>query len=835
MKHQKSVNDGIRKLRTLALCLVVPFLFGVVSLGGCLEESTPDEPSDGTVQRSFQLNRFANCDDLDDYLTDVIADMATQAIVYGYYGYGGMLGGGSRGESAAWDADDTPAPQAGNEGGDTSTGSASPTDFTGTNTQEENVDEADLTKTDGDYIYAIENNVLHIVRSWPANETELLSTFELSGWGDSMFLAGDRVVVFTSINEYASDYCDSAYAPCSGDYDTGVPNQTEPSNPPERDSESTDGSEGSEGSEEGDDDPDGEPDYPDDDPIVDTDMPTESFYGTRITVIDVTDRTAPALLAEYDIEGSYVSARMVGDDIYMVVMGTIYSYDYELMSALEALDLPEIDWEMTYEERVALEPTVLNMVTPIVADWVATKGRAAIIPDIRVNGEDRADGFTCGEIYHPGQETDLGMLTLTAIDSQGDDGPTGVGLLANGWVTYGSESAIYVAQDSRWWWWSNNEDRYTETHVHQFALNDGNPAYQASGAVPGWVLNQFSMSEHDGHLRIATTDQTLDGWWWGDTTDDAVSSTGTSTTTPDDVPSTGSSDDEEPPVTDPEPEPVTEPDPEPEIPAEDANNVFVLAQSGGLLEIVGEVRGIAPGEQIYAVRFLGNRGFVVTFEQIDPLFTLDLSDPTNPQLLGELEITGFSTYLHPFGEDYLIGIGREGDENGWITDLQLQLFDVSDMSNPTRIQQEVLGMGESGWSSSAAEHDHRAFTFWVTENLLAIPVTLEDWSYETDEYRYFSGIIVYEVSAEDGFVEIGRVSHTDFATDVYCGSDSTCAASEYYWYSWMQRSTFIDGYLYAISNLGLSVSSVENLEETLAEVAWTNSYSYYGGGRYYYE
>ena len=137
-------------------------------------------------------------------------------------------------------------------------------------------------------------------------------------------------------------------------------------------------------------------------------------------------------------------------------------------------------------------------------------------------------------------------------------------------------------------------------------------------------------------------------------------------------------------------------------------------------------------------------------------------------------------------------------------------------------------MGSSGWSSSAAEHDPHAFTFWANQNLLAIPVTLEDWGWETDEYRYFSGVIVYEVTPENGFVEIGRVSHSAMAVDRYCGyydGYSECRAEDYFWQTWMQRSSFMAGesddkYLYAVSNMGISASSVEDLDAPLSLVSF---------------
>jgi uncharacterized secreted protein with C-terminal beta-propeller domain len=177
------------------------------------------------------------------------------------------------------------------------------------------------------------------------------------------------------------------------------------------------------------------------------------------------------------------------------------------------------------------------------------------------------------------------------------------------------------------------------TVLHKFELDPSLPEpvrYAASGQVKGWILDQFSMSEYDDFkgwildqfsmseyddfLRVASTEF---DWWWGATPD-----------------------------------------------VEPASSVTILADNGrGALREAGHVGGLGPGERIFAVRFMGPRGYVVTFEQIDPLFTLDLSDPTDPTVVGELEVTGFSSYLHPIGDDWLLAVGQEADEEGRVLGL----------------------------------------------------------------------------------------------------------------------------------------------------------------------
>src|SRR5690606_5418097 len=137
-----------------------------------------------------------------------------------------------------------------------------------------------------------------------------------------------------------------------------------------------------------------------------------------------------------------------------------------------------------------------------------------------------------------------------------------------------------------------------------------------------------------------------------------------------------------------------------------SNNVYILGQDGGELNVVGRLENIAPGEQLFAVRFMGNRGYVVTFQQIDPLFALDLSNPAHPQLVGELEMPGFSTYLHPVGENYLIGIGRDADLTGRVQGVQVSLFDVTNLAQPRLIERFVIDTG--GYAFSEATYEHHA-------------------------------------------------------------------------------------------------------------------------------
>ncbi|TDD12381.1 beta-propeller domain-containing protein, partial [Nonomuraea diastatica] len=201
-----------------------------------------------------------------------------------------------------------------------------------------------------------------------------------------------------------------------------------------------------------------------------------------------------------------------------------------------------------------------------------------------------------------------------------------------------------------------------ETQIHRFDVSKpGPPAYVASGKVAGRLLNQYSLSEHEGHLRVATTHGSRDG--------ESSSST-----------------------------------------------VHVL--DAATMGRKGEVGGLGKGERIYSVRFIGPVGYAVTFKRVDPLYTLDLRDPAAPKVTGELKITGYSAYLHPAGDGRLIGIGQEADEEGRTQGTQVSLFDVSDPAAPRRLSQ--LFQKDSG---SEAEWDPHAFLYWPRTGLAVIPLT----------------------------------------------------------------------------------------------------------------
>jgi uncharacterized secreted protein with C-terminal beta-propeller domain len=258
------------------------------------------------------------------------------------------------------------------------------------------------------------------------------------------------------------------------------------------------------------------------------------------------------------------------------------------------------------------------------------------------------------------------MLTILTFDlgapALGSGDP--VSVMADGDTVYGTGTSLYVANDQRWrlnvWPGRPDPGLSQRTDIYRFDVAGARPpALAASGSVPGWLVNQYALSEWDGHLRVATTDDRA----------------GTSA-------------------------------------------VRVLSQRGTKLAQVGVVGGLGKGERIYSVRFVGPRGYVVTFKQTDPLYSVDLSDPERPRVTGTLKITGYSAHLQPVGDNRLVGIGQEANAEGLVGGTQLSLFDVSDPAQPRRLAQVQLPGAQS-----EAEWDPHALLWWPATRLLVVPVT----------------------------------------------------------------------------------------------------------------
>jgi uncharacterized secreted protein with C-terminal beta-propeller domain len=341
------------------------------------------------------------------------------------------------------------------------------------------------------------------------------------------------------------------------------------------------------------------------------------FPNSRLLLVDLSDGS-PVVASEYTMDGTLVDARQVGT-VARVVVRTWPRPD---------------DWLPRYT--------------------VTTRGRTT------------TGLVDCGRVRLPAQYSGTAMLSLLTFDlsqpalSDGDP----VTIVADGQTVYANGTSLYVANGNQWLGWPRYgvaaPRRFEhKTELYQFDISGtGTPAYVAAGTVPGWVLNQYALSEWNGHLRVATT---LD---------------------------------------------------------EASSTVTVLGRDGGLLRPVGTVGGLGRGQRIYAVRFAGPVGYVVTFRRTDPLYTVDLRDPAHPAVTGQVELDGYSAYLHPAGDGRLIGVGQASTSQGRNLGVQVSLFDVADPTRPARLARYDL----PGSGHSLAEFDPHAFLFWPATGLLVVPL-----------------------------------------------------------------------------------------------------------------
>ncbi|MPY80133.1 MAG: hypothetical protein GEV04_17060 [Actinophytocola sp.] len=353
----------------------------------------------------------------------------------------------------------------------------------------------------------------------------------------------------------------------------------------------------------------------------------------------------------------------------------------------------------------------------------------------------------CAAINHPAAGAGTNLLTVLTIDLAGNlDTGDPVSVTADGGTVYGTGSSRYIADAAGpfdvWPMATMAPDvREQRTMVHQFDTSgDGAPTYLASGSVEGSLLNQYALSEHDGYLRVATTT----GQTWR------------------------------------------------ERPASQSA-VTVLARRGETLRPVGRLDGLGKGERIYAVRYLGDTAYVVTFRETDPLYALDLSDPERPRTTGELKITGYSAYLHPVAEDRLLGVGQEATARGRATGTLVSLFDTGDPAGPSRLARHHLAD-----SQTEVEHDPHAFLHWPDTGHVVLPVTswYAGWSVRGGyAERSRNRALVLRVEG-DRLTEVGAITHPGGP-----------------WRGQIRRSLVIGDALWTVSGVGVMASDLDTLRQ----------------------
>ncbi|MFD4670646.1 beta-propeller domain-containing protein [Lentzea sp. NPDC058450] len=408
--------------------------------------------------------------------------------------------------------------------------------------------------------------------------------------------------------------------------------------------------------------------------VVPQDMP--SFAPESGTELILVDLKALKEIGSLKTDGYYLDARQIGGTARVVVRSQ-----------------PRLPWvypNETTNEAGSLRRNREILQNEPIGSWLPRY-------ELTENGAKSSGTLVdCANVSRPTAPSATSMLTVLTFDLSGSLG-TGqpVSIVADGDTVYGTDRSLYVADDHRLLPELPTRppvQRPITTAIHQFDISQaGPPKHVASGDVNGTLLNQYSLSEHDGVLRVATTTGTEIRCCWRMPADQ--------TSTP--------------------------------APPPSESFVTTLRRDGNQLTKIGEVGGLGKGERIYSVRFIGKMGYVVTFRQTDPLYTLDLSDPRKPRVTGELKITGFSAYLHPAGDGKLIGVGQEANDQGRTLGTQVSLFDVRNPASPQRLAQYHLPD-----SNSEAQFDPHAFLYWPQDGTLVIPVT----AYKT--YQEISSVVL---------------------------------------------------------------------------------------------
>ena len=515
-------------------------------------------------------------------------------------------------------------------------------DYSKTNTQVQGVDEADTVKTDGTYIYYLTNEKLTIINTENASQMKEMSTikFDETFTPEELFLNNDKLIVIGTRYEY-----DKTERKIGIDEDYLYPN------------------------------------------YMDKTYTSAKLYNVK-------DKINPTLERTVEVEGDYLTARMIDSNVYIV--SNKYMYYAYICNMYKASELNEDDFKPHYL-------------------------------DTATSNETKSINFDC--IYYIPEFEDTNYLNIVAFNITNNQEANVESYLGAGEEIYASKENLYVTK-TKYDYEKNNKTSIT-TEIYKFNLNNANCIFAKAGDVPGSVLNQFSMDECNGYFRIATTDST--SW-------NSESNT---------------------------------------------NNLYVLNEN---LETIGKIEGLAKGERIYSVRFMGNRAYMVTFVETDPLFVIDLSNPTTPTVLGELKIPGYSKYLHPYDETHLIGIGEDtevvnygyGDRvvtNG----MKMAMFDVTDPNNPQELYN--VKIGEKGTYSELL-YNHKALLFSKEKNIIAFPISITENDYKVT----FQGAIVYGVSLEKGFELKTKISNS--ATDY----------DRYYSRNRVERIIYIKDTLFTLSN-----------------------------------
>lgn len=460
---------------------------------------------------------------------------------------------------------------------------------------------------------------------------------------------------------------------------------------------------------------------------------------TQVLVLDLAGG-APTVESEYFFEGSYLSSRRVGEAVRIILNGGAHAPAIDEFPSCDGGCDSADAWIEAVE--AARSRAHAKIAAASLADFLSVRFQ-------RESGVVSVLDADCTGHWVPTAGTsEYGLTQIETLDL-GAPGqvPAHTAIVGMAQTVYANESALVLAGTSY------DTSRFigqavatsepvvlNSSYLHRFDLDADprEPIYTGSTAVPGYLIDQFALDERDGVLRAATQVTTQSDTTWSQTS---------------------------------------------------ALYTVDVAQN----RIMGSVTGLAEGETMFSARFVGDRGYFVTFLQTDPLFVFDISNPSAPELKGELHIPGFSEYMHPIeGGDYLLTIGQDGDEWGTNGGIALQIFDVREATNPILAHKLPLDAG-----MSEALYNHKAFTFF--RDMLAIP--FESW--DPNDGSYLPQLALYSVDVDAGIQEKGRISHAG----LYDIGD------EYAWCypGGVRRGVFIEDVLYSVSSAGVAAHEVDGL------------------------
>ena len=571
----------------------------------------------------------------------------------------------------------TPDSYTGSSAADSITSTQSTKEYSTTNIQVENVDEADITKTDGDYIYSLSED--KVVITDVKDETQIKIASEIKPEDSNtipsdLILYNNKLIVISEKMKYSSSYY--------------------------------------------------------------------YYYNNRnstvVTVYDISDREQPKKIKDYQLEQPYYTSRCIDGRLYVISSGYLKEENDEIVTYY-------------YEDGKQIDPGYKNIKR--IKDIDTTDQTILSMLDLNnINESVKVNSYLMDVENAYVSENNIYLLEEKYDGSYSNPKISSI---------FGLKGILGVFEDD-----DEEYDYGSYTYIYKFnLLEDGSIQYDKKAKEKGQTINQFSIDEYEGNLRVALYNS-------------------------------------------------------------EGSRIVIFNDE---MKKIGETEKLAEGEKMYSSRFLGDRAYLVTYKTIDPLFVIDLSNPENPQVLGELKIPGYSTYLHPYDENHLIGIGMQTEEKvnrdssgrvrsttATITGMKMALFDVTDVNNPIQISDTIIGDSRT---TSAILTNHKALLFSKEKELLAIPVNnyTEDFEIEnsSDEYEsmvssytnykkdYVSeGYFVYNINLTDGFTLKGTITH-----------DKTKSKYSSYNTSRLLRGLYIDDNLYTVSEDYIKVNSLDDLQE----------------------